>query len=107
MKYQVVTTEVALREADAAAAYIDAQGFPETSDEWLVRLAEAIDSLQKMPMRCPAAVEQQWFSKRGGVRFRQLVFGNYRIVFTVRKRDVVVLHVRHAAMPPMDPDEMG
>jgi plasmid stabilization system protein ParE len=37
---------------------------------------------------------------------RQLLYGNYRLLFTVRDDAVVILHVRHGAREWMKPEDV-
>ncbi len=46
-----------------------------------------------MPERCAHAPENRWFKRE----IRQLLYDQYRILFTIRGRTVRVLHVRHGA----------
>jgi plasmid stabilization system protein ParE len=64
------------------------------ADRWFIELSNAIDSLEHFPNRCPIAPESKYFLN--GV-LRQLLHGKYRIIFTVRDDQVMVLHVRHAS----------
>jgi toxin ParE1/3/4 len=66
----------------------------DAAEEWLSKLTAAIQTLDSLPMRCPAAAEARYFSDNPP---RQLLAGRYRVLFEVRGRDVVVLHVRHVA----------
>lgn len=58
---------------------------------------DTIGSLQVFPQRCPLAPE----SKSLNAEIREIFHGrrqhNYRILFSVREREVHVLHVRHGA----------
>src|SRR5438132_1142432 len=72
---------------------------------WYIGLQKAIESLSEWPTRYALAYENDAFT----VEVRQLVYGKdrnaYRILYTVRKDRVYVLHVRHAARAPMKLDE--
>lgn len=69
---------------------------PQHGPIWFNTLLDAILSLEKMPARCPVAPES---TEQESVR--QLVHGDkryaYRILFTIRGSNVLVLHIRHAA----------
>jgi toxin ParE1/3/4 len=73
---------------------------------WFARLAAAIQSLQTLPTRCPAADEAADL----GIDLRELVFGKrrgtIRILFTIDGRTVNVLHVRRATRGPVPPDDL-
>jgi mRNA-degrading endonuclease RelE of RelBE toxin-antitoxin system len=68
-------------------------------------LFQAIMSLERMPLRCPLAFENDLFDEE----LRQLFYGKkgkvYRILFTVHDTNVYVLFVRHSAQKPLDLDE--
>jgi hypothetical protein len=69
-------------------------------------LLDIVDSLETFPARCGIAPE----SDKEGVEIRQLIYGRrphvYRILFTIRSRDVFVLHIRHGARQTMMPEEI-
>ena len=92
MKYKVILQPGAAAEAEQAYLWI-AQQAPDNAARWLGRLLDAIDSLADFPQRCPLAQEDKHFAEE----IRNLIIGNYRILFTIRAGAVHVLHVRHAA----------
>ncbi len=87
-------------EADAYAAFERIRAAaPSHAEKWLIRLFEAIFSLDKLRTRCPVIPE----AKELGGPFRQLLFGKgkgvYRIIFHVQEgeRHVRVLRIWHAS----------
>ena len=54
---------------------------------------DAAATLEAFPGRCRLAPENGPFE----FEIRQLLYGNYRLLFTVRDDTVVILHVRHRA----------
>jgi plasmid stabilization system protein ParE len=52
-----------------------------------------------MPARCPFAPENEDHTQE----IRQLIFGRYRVLFTIQPGRVVILHVRHCARLPLRP----
>jgi plasmid stabilization system protein ParE len=50
-----------------------------------------------MPARYPLAPENEEHANE----IRQLVYGRYRILFTIQPGRVVILHVRHGARLPL------
>ena len=70
---------------------------PEAADRWFNSLYDTIGSLEIFPERCPLAPESEFFK----VEIREIFHGRrqhkYRILFTVSKNKVHVLHVRHGA----------
>ncbi len=61
---------------------------------WYELTKNIIATLAEMPERCPIAVENEAVDQE----IRHLVFGNYRVLFTIVAESVQVLHVRNAAM---------
>ncbi|WP_341529759.1 type II toxin-antitoxin system RelE/ParE family toxin [Nostoc sp. UHCC 0302] len=74
---------------------------PERVRQWYEGLLRTIESLSKMPKRCPLARENEYFSQE----IRQILYGrgrnSYRILFTILETTdfsiVRILHIRHAA----------
>jgi plasmid stabilization system protein ParE len=98
MAYRVSLAEPA--EADAYAAYERIREVaPMHSEKWLIRLFQAILSLDEMPARCPVIPEAEEL----GYEARHLLYGRgngvYRIIFHIREdeRHVRVLRVWHAS----------
>lgn len=75
---------------------------PLNASRWLDRVENAIGRLEEFPGRCRRAPEAEVFQET----IRQLILGNYRILFAVREQDVVILSVRHAARRPLRRDEL-
>jgi plasmid stabilization system protein ParE len=80
---------------------------PEQAGRWQAGLERAVDSLGQFPTRCPLAPESGAFD----VPVRQLLYGSYRILFTLADADddgtldtVRILHVRHGARRLMSQD---
>jgi plasmid stabilization system protein ParE len=87
-------------EEDAADAYLYIhERAPLAADEWLKGLRSALESLSALPERCPLAPENDVFDEE----IRQLIYGSYRILFTILDDTVRVLHVRHAARRWLEP----
>jgi plasmid stabilization system protein ParE len=101
VKYQIVMRERAARDLTEIAAYIEIEGSAIAAERWLATMTAAVDGLSTMPMRCPAALETIPVEGEAS-SLRQLVVGNYRIVFFVKGEFVHVLHVLHAARRPLD-----
>ena len=90
--YKVEPTRKALADADEAFLWIYEEA-PDASLRWYEGLLEAFQSLRKYPQRCGLAQENPFFKEE----IRQLLYGRYRIVFTVKEKTVYVLRVRHGA----------
>ena len=55
---------------------------------------DEIHSLEKFPSRCPYADEMIYHD----FKIRNLIFGNYRVLFRIEKKTVQILHVKHGKM---------
>lgn len=100
MAYTIIVEERAKADIRTAALWM-AQFSPEKATLWHFEIEEAILSLEKMPNRCPRARESQFFTQE----IRHLIFGKYRILFTVEDETVRILHVRHSAQDYWRPAE--
>jgi plasmid stabilization system protein ParE len=90
-------------ELRAAADWI-AQRSPKAGEKWLNGFVNALLSLAKNPRRCGLARESKGFPSE----LRQLLFGrhkNYRAVYTIRDRSVVVLAIRHTSQDDISLDD--
>ena len=69
----------------------------EAADNWFYSIYDTIGSLEIFPERCPLAPESEFLDRE----IREIFHGRrqhkYRILFTVGKNEVHVLHVRHGA----------
>jgi plasmid stabilization system protein ParE len=96
MNYEVLISAATQAEMDEAFDWLVAQS-PQHGPLWYDDMIDEILSLAVMPTRCPIARE----SSDSPEEIRQLLVGNkrhaYRVLFTIRDTNVMVLHVRHAA----------
>jgi plasmid stabilization system protein ParE len=96
MKYRVLVQPRAAAEIEEAYLWI-AERAPESAVNWFNGLDSVIESLETFPERCPHAPESNFFQEE----IRQLVYGKrigrYRILFTIDRDTVYILHVRHGA----------
>lgn len=96
MILRVVLQPDAEVEIAEAFEYISARS-PASAARWLRGLYKAVNTLEQFPNRCGLAPETKYF--KDGIR--QLLHGRgrhkYRILFTIWRGEVHVLHVRHAA----------
>ena len=98
--YRVEPTDKAL--VDAGVAYIWINEHSKTAGaRWYEGLMKALRSLENNPHRCSLAPENAFFEQE----IRQLIYANYRILFTIEARTVFVLSVRHGARDYLGPDE--
>jgi plasmid stabilization system protein ParE len=95
MKYRVTIHPMAVADLDGVFAWI-AEESPGNAVRWYQRLLDDIRSLASFPHRCPIAPESDALGKE----IRQLLFGDYRVLFMIDGTDVHVLRVRHAMRRP-------
>lgn len=95
-QYLVDYTRAAAREIEEIEEWIAADSL-EAAGRWIDGLLATVDRLERMPSRCPLAPENDEHANE----IRQLVYGQYRILFTIRPGRVVILHVRHGARLPL------
>lgn len=96
MTFRVELSLEAEKEATAILAWLEEQDAGRAGMRWFLALDDAINSLERMPGRCPLAEENARFS----FEVRELRYGRrphiYRILFTVQEDTVEVLSIRHA-----------
>ncbi len=98
--FNVEVTAQASDEAEEAYLWMK-ENSPEAAADWFDGLVEKANSLANFPKRCALALESRAFKQE----IRQLLYGHYRILFTIEGNTVYVLHIRHKARKPLSPDE--
>jgi plasmid stabilization system protein ParE len=97
MTFDVGVTRRAQRDIDRAYTWYEKRS-PQGAVAWHSDILAALERLETFPERCAVAeVESEAF----GVEVRQLVCREHRILFTVERRSVLVLTVRHAKRRPL------
>ncbi len=92
---RVVVTQRAASQLNSVADWI-AEPAPETAERWFAEFVAKIQSLEKFCERCPRARENQHMP----FELHELLFGRrrqWRVLFTIRGDDVLVMAIRHAA----------
>lgn len=102
MKHRVVVTARAKADIDRFYLWLHAQA-PEGALRWYEEVLGKIASLERFPARCPKAPE----AGAVGTPIRHALCGDYRIIFIVDRRRVVVLHVRHGRQRPLKSGDFG
>lgn len=95
-QYLVDFTRAAEREIEQIKEWIAVDSL-EASGRWVDGLLAVVDRLERMPSRCPLAPENESHVEE----IRQMLYGSYRILFTILAGRVVILHVRHGARLPV------
>ncbi len=97
--YHVTLSRSARDDIEHVLAWLAEQGAAHAGTRWVHHLLHAIATLETHPLRCPVVQNED------GTELRQLLFGKgrsqYRILFVIHKKNVHVLHVRHAARKPL------
>ena len=103
MTYDVIVTPTADAEAMEAVAWY-AERSTKAAQRWHAGLTRALNSLAKLPTRCPVSQED---SKALGCEVRLLLHGKrrgvYRILFSIVGDTVWILRIRHSALGPIKP----
>jgi plasmid stabilization system protein ParE len=103
MTYKIIVMPLAEREAQANHDWWAANRSSEQAIRWYKEFANSILSLEQNPDRCALARENVRFHRE----IRQLNFGlsgkrTHRIVFTIRRNEVVILRVRHLSQEEIE-----
>src|SRR5215210_3553903 len=101
MSLKVLLSPQVKQDIEAAYLHIRADA-PETARRWRIRLLELIRTLSNFPELHEIATE----ARDVGVELRQMLYGNYRILYTVDAVAVRVHALRHGARRPLRPDEL-
>jgi plasmid stabilization system protein ParE len=98
--YRVEPTDKALVDAGEAYFWLSEQS-ASAALRWYEGLLKTLGSLEKNPLRCRLAPENAVFEEE----IRQLIYGKYRILFTVTSETVFVLRIRHGAREYLEPED--
>ncbi len=91
-KFKVEITQTAEKDVAEIWEYI-AQDKPDAATAFIMRLEEQIDTLERLPERCPLVPENELL----GAAYRHLLYGNYRTIFKIAGSRVIILRVLHGA----------
>ena len=87
--YNVEIPDTVFAELEEQAFYI-AQDSVDAALKWYDLMEEKIQTLQTLPARCAVAEESRYCD----FEVRQLIVGNYRVLFRIESTTVKILHVR-------------
>ncbi|MBI3418783.1 MAG: type II toxin-antitoxin system RelE/ParE family toxin [Proteobacteria bacterium] len=96
MTYRLIYTADVEKSLRLIRAYI-ARDNSRIALHFIRTLRGRMKSLKTYAKRCPLAPE----NGRRGFEIRHLIYGNYRILFTITARTVTVLEIRHGARQPL------
>lgn len=100
--YDVQLTLRAQSDLRQAQDYIKTDS-PRNAHQWLQRIEQRIQTLNQFPDRHGVAPEGHFLCEP----IRQMIEGNYRILYIVRGSSVLVLTIRHAARQFAEPNEFA
>jgi plasmid stabilization system protein ParE len=92
-KYNVEIPDCVIGEIEEYVYFI-AQDSVENAFRWYEKIEAGINKLDSLPERCTVAEESQYFD----FEVRQLIIGNYRVLFRIKSNAVQVLHFRQDSM---------
>ena len=87
-KYRVEITRTAEGDVEEIWTHIGADSI-EHATKFIFQLEKKIDTLERMPHRCPLIPE----NKLLGTNYRHLILGDYRVIFRIKASTVVVLRI--------------
>jgi plasmid stabilization system protein ParE len=104
MRYRVELAASAKSDIRETTRWLSNELSPAAADKWLAGLLKAILTLEKQPLRCPIAAENEKFPQE----IRELLYGKrkvarHRIVFEIIETTVHVLYIRHTARDELEP----
>ena len=104
MKYRTELTGTAKADIRETMLWLRDNRSPGAADRWLAGLSRAIQTLERLPGRCPLIRESNRFPQE----VRELLYGRkkaskYRIIYTIIESTVYVLYVRHHARDDLQP----
>lgn len=91
-KFRIEITRTAEADIENIWSYI-AEDSPGTATAFILALEEQIAALESFPERCPHIPENELL----GTRYRHLIHGNYRTIYKISGKTVIVLRVIHGA----------
>jgi plasmid stabilization system protein ParE len=98
--YRVIILPPALDDMELEHRRLTRQS-PVRADAWLRGAHQSCRTLSELPRRCPLAPDNDSFD----VEVRQLLYGDFRILFTIEDDAVLILHVRHGSRRWLTPEE--
>lgn len=97
MAFRVEMSAAAERDAESILEWLISQQAEGNGFRWYEGMRKTIASLAGLTLRCALAPENEAFE----YEVRQLLYGRYRILFTVESNTVTILHIRHGRRKPL------
>ena len=107
MTFRVEISKQAEIDADGILDWLLEQRSGKAGIDWFLALDDAFASLAEFPERCSIAPENSRFP----FEVRHLFYGRkphiYRILFTIERNTVHILHIRHGRRKPWNTNSRG
>jgi plasmid stabilization system protein ParE len=91
-KFRVRIARTAERDIEEIWGFIAADS-PAEADRFIHRIETQIDTLERFPERCPLIAENELL----GTRYRHLLLSNYRMIYRIAGKMVLVTRVIHGS----------
>ena len=104
MQYQTAFEEDAIEDIRKTLRWIERNAKSNSqkkAGQWFNAMQKVVDSLSHLPFRCPLATEDSLVDEV----VRQLLFQQYRILYTVRGDTVHILHIRHQSQESLTQED--
>ncbi len=85
---KIIWSPLAIDKASEIAEYI-AQDKPSAAERWINTIFSKVEQLKSSPEIGRIIPEIR------NVQFRELIYGNYRIVYRIEKKQISILTIRH------------
>jgi toxin ParE1/3/4 len=85
---KIVWSPLAVDRAAEIAGYI-AQDKPSAAEKWINTIFSKVEELNSSPEQGRIVPEI------GNKQFRELIYGNYRIIYHIEKKQISILTIRH------------
>ncbi|MGA7876967.1 MAG: type II toxin-antitoxin system RelE/ParE family toxin [Desulfoferrobacter sp.] len=86
---KIIWSPLALDRAAEIAEYI-AQDKPSAAEKWVDRIFSKVEQLKSSPALGRIVPEIS------NSQFRELIYGNYRIIYRIEKNQISILTIRHS-----------
>ncbi len=91
-RFRVEITRTAEEDLKLIYEYIRKES-PEAASRWLAEMERQISTLERFPKRCPMIPESEELERE----YRHLLFGDYRTLFRIEGKRVLILRIIHGS----------
>ena len=89
-----IPTEVEKEIEESYLHIAEDEAAPINAARWYFSLYDKIQTLKNFPDRCPLADENCFYD----YEIRNLIVGNYRVLYRIKEKTVQILHVKYGTM---------